>query len=71
MLVARGAADVMLEPELATWDWAALWVVVQEAGGRVSTFDGGPLTHGSSVLATNGVLHDEIVGRLLAARELD
>ena len=71
MLVARGAADVMLEPELATWDWAALWVVVEEAGGRVSTFDGGPLTHRSSVLATNGVLHDEIVGRLRMARESD
>ena len=71
MLVARGAADVMLEPELATWDWAALWVVVEEAGGRVSTFDGEPLAHGSSVLATNGVLHDEIVGRLGATRRPD
>jgi len=42
MLVARGSADVMLEPELATWDWAALWVIVEEAGGRVSTFEGKP-----------------------------
>jgi histidinol-phosphatase len=71
MLVARGAADVMLEPELATWDWAALWVVVEEAGGRVSAFDGGRLAHGSSILATNGVLHDEILGRLRAARRSD
>jgi histidinol-phosphatase len=61
MLVARGSADVMLEPELATWDYAALQVIVQEAGGRMSTFDGQPLAHGGSVLTTNGVLHDEIV----------
>jgi histidinol-phosphatase len=64
MLVARGSADVMLEPELATWDWAALWVIVEEAGGRVTTFEGGRLTHGSSVLTTNGILHDEIIARL-------
>jgi histidinol-phosphatase len=67
MLVARGSTDVMLEPELATWDWAALWVIVEEAGGRVTTFEGERLSHGSSVLTTNGVLHDEIVARLTQA----
>jgi len=72
MLVARGSADVMLEPELATWDWAALWVIVEEAGGRVTTFEGERLAHGSSVLTTNGVLHDELLGRLThAAREAE
>lgn len=72
MLVARGSADVMLEPELATWDWAALWVIVEEAGGRVTTFEGERLSHGSSVLTTNGVLHDELVARLThAARETE
>jgi histidinol-phosphatase len=64
MLVARGSVDVMLEPALATWDFAAVQVVVEEAGGRMTTFDGGPLVHGGSVLTTNGVLHDELVGRL-------
>lgn len=64
MLVARGSAEAMLEPALATWDWAALRVVVEEAGGRVTTFEGGPLAHGSSVLSTNGLLHTEIVRRL-------
>jgi histidinol-phosphatase len=64
MLVARGSVDVMLEPALATWDVAALQVVVEEAGGRMTTFDGGPLEHGSSVLTTNALLHDELVARL-------
>ena len=63
-LVARGAADVMLEAELGTWDFAALQVVVQEAGGRMTQFDGSPLAHGHSVLTTNGILHEEIVARL-------
>ncbi len=64
MLVARGSADVMLEVELATWDWAALEVVLREAGGKVTTFAGGPLEHGGSVLSSNGLLHDELVARL-------
>lgn len=64
VLVARGSADVMMEPELATWDFAALRVIVQEAGGRMTRFDGGPVEHGGSVLTTNGTLHDEVVARL-------
>jgi histidinol-phosphatase len=67
MLVARGAAEVVLEPELKVWDYAALQVIVEEAGGRVSTFDGGPLEHGGSMLTTNGLLHDEVLRRLARA----
>jgi histidinol-phosphatase len=66
-LVASGAAEVMLDPKLNLWDYAALEVIVTEAGGRMTTFDDGPLFHGCSVLTTNGVLHDEVL-RLLAPR---
>jgi histidinol-phosphatase len=68
MLVARGSADVCFEPELSTWDWAALEVVVEEAGGRITQFDGSPLEHGGSVLTTNAALHDEVVARLRSGR---
>ncbi len=64
MLVARGAADVMAEPQLAIWDWAGLQVIVEEAGGRVTTFEGEAPFDGSSVLTTNAVVHDEVVRRL-------
>ncbi|MGH2635239.1 MAG: inositol monophosphatase family protein [Actinomycetota bacterium] len=67
-LVARGSVDVCFERELATWDWAAVQVVVEEAGGRMTQFDGSPLAHGGSVLTTNGALHDEILARLEAGR---
>jgi histidinol-phosphatase len=63
-LVARGSADAMIEPALRTWDWAAMKVIVEEAGGRVTTFEGAPLTDGGSVLTTNGALHDELIRRL-------
>ena len=61
LLVARGAADVALEPELHVWDYAALVPIVEEAGGRVSTLDGAPLREGGSMLTTNGHLHPEVL----------
>jgi histidinol-phosphatase len=64
MLVARGAADVMIEPALRVWDWAPIAVIVEEAGGRVTTFEGDPPSDGSSVLTSNAVLHEDVVRRL-------
>jgi histidinol-phosphatase len=63
-LVARGSIDAVLEPRLRVWDWAAVQVVVEEAGGRITDFRGGPCWDGGPVLTTNGSLHEEIVRRL-------
>ena len=67
MLVAEGAVDIALEPELELHDMVALTVIVEEAGGRFSGLDGTPGPHGGDALATNGRLHDQVlayVGRL-------
>ena len=40
LLVAEGAVDVSTEPEVSIWDVAALVVIVEEAGGRVTGVDG-------------------------------
>jgi histidinol-phosphatase len=64
MLVARGSAEAMLEESLRTWDTAAVQVIVEEAGGRMTAFDGEPLTDRGSALSTNGLLHEELVKRL-------
>jgi histidinol-phosphatase len=66
MVVARGSADVELAPEVMLWDYAALVPVVVEAGGRMTTFEGGPLHHGGSALTTNGALHDAVLERIAA-----
>jgi histidinol-phosphatase len=66
-LVAEGAAEAMLEVGLSVWDAAAPMVIVEEAGGRVTDFDGRRAPGGPSFLATNGLLHDEIRARLAAA----
>ena len=62
-LVARGAGEAMIEPELNVWDYAALQVVVEEAGGRVSQLDGSPTRHHGSVVSSNGLVHDAILER--------
>jgi histidinol-phosphatase len=64
MLVARGAADFMLEPALRVWDWAPITVIVEEAGGRVTTFEGDPPADGSSIVTSNAALHGDVVRRL-------
>jgi histidinol-phosphatase len=69
MLVARGAAHVMAEPVLSVWDYAPVHPIVTEAGGRMTQFDGAPLTDKGSALTTNGVLHDEVVA--LARRHIE
>jgi histidinol-phosphatase len=64
MLLAEGAVDVMVEPELSLWDLAALVPIVTEAGGRFTDLAGRPGPYGGSALATNGKLHEEIYTRL-------
>ena len=61
MLVARGAAHIMVEPRLAIWDVAALEPIVREAGGRLSHLDGTPWRDAGSCLTTNEALHDQVV----------
>jgi histidinol-phosphatase len=64
MLVAEGAVDIMVEPELSLWDIAALIPIVTEAGGRFTDLTGREGPHGGSAIATNGALHDDILDRL-------
>ena len=68
-LLAEGAAEVMLEgAELYPWDVAALIPIVEEAGGRITDAEGAPLNGAGPVVASNGLLHGEVMRRLLAAK---
>ena len=67
VLVAEGAVDVSCEPELALHDMAALVPIVTEAGGRFTSLRGEPGPFGGSAVASNGLLHDEVM-RILDGR---
>ena len=61
MLVARGAAHVMVETSLRAWDVVALQPIISEAGGRLTRIDGSEWSDKKSCLTTNGFLHDEVL----------
>jgi histidinol-phosphatase len=63
-LVAEGALDVGCDAVVNLWDYAGVQLIVEEAGGRCTTFDGDALQHGGSFVSTNGALHDEVVALL-------
>lgn len=64
LLLAEGAVDLAAEPELELYDMAAPSIVVTEAGGRFSNLDGADGPHGPGAIATNGLLHEDVVARL-------
>jgi histidinol-phosphatase len=63
-LVAEGAVDVACDSVMQVWDYAPVQIVVEEAGGRCTTYQGGTPHPSGSFVATNGVLHDEVVALL-------
>jgi len=63
-MVAEGAVDIAVEPEVKVWDIAPLDLIVREAGGTFTSIDGAVGPHGGSALATNGLLHDAVLARL-------
>ena len=64
--VACGRCDGSYELYLKPWDYAAGLLMIQEAGGKVTDFAGRDIdpTRPSSVLATNGRIHEELRGYL-------
>jgi histidinol-phosphatase len=68
-LVAEGAAEAMLEIDLNVWDAAAPALLVEEAGGRVTDFEGRRRIDGRTILATNGHLHDAVRSVLVGREE--
>jgi histidinol-phosphatase len=61
MLVAEGSLDMAGEPDLQPYDMAAIQPIVEGAGGRFSSLDGENSVWTGSALATNGIIHDEVL----------
>lgn len=60
--LAAGRFDGFWEQRLRPWDTAAGALIVQEAGGRVTGFDGMPFdVRAGHVVASNGPLHEQMV----------
>jgi myo-inositol-1(or 4)-monophosphatase len=67
--VACGRFDGFWEMELNPWDTAAAWLIVKEAGGEVTTFNGGRYNHYlKQILASNGKIHKDMSRILIRGR---
>ncbi|SJZ64125.1 inositol monophosphatase family protein [Sediminibacterium ginsengisoli] len=60
--VAAGRFDGFYEHKLQAWDSAAGFLIVEEAGGKVTDFAGNPYSpYQPHIIATNGQIHDELL----------
>ena len=69
MLVAEGAAEIAIDPAMHPCDIAALQVVVEEAGGRATALSGARSIYATSLVSSNGLLHDAALQALGGAEE--
>jgi len=62
-----GRSDAMVDPGVQPYDICAPAVLIREAGGRFSSLSGEATIYGGGAIASNGVIHDELVAALQAS----
>jgi len=60
-LVATGRAELMVDPAMYIWDSAPFQVIMEEAGGTFTDWQGNPTIHANESLATNGTLFEQVM----------
>ncbi|MCP4424313.1 MAG: histidinol-phosphatase [Chloroflexi bacterium] len=60
-LVATGRAEIMMDPALAPWDAGPLGVIIEEAGGAFTDWQGNSSIHAGEGIATNGALFKQVM----------
>ena len=67
-LLAAGFVDIVIEPGVQTYDIVALIPIIEKAGGRVTSWTGGPAANGGNVIASGDPkLHEaalKMIGRV-------
>jgi histidinol-phosphatase len=67
VLVAAGAGEIAFDHGLEAWDVAPLFVLLEEAGGRITGLSGERSLSARSFVTTNGLLHEETLAVLRTA----
>ncbi|HEX9253679.1 MAG TPA: inositol monophosphatase family protein, partial [Ignavibacteriaceae bacterium] len=60
-LLATGYADIMIDPIMSVWDSMALIPIINGAGGVITDYQGKDTTLGNSIVASNKVIHSEVI----------
>jgi len=66
MLVAEGCGEIALDAKMQPWDVAAVKIIVEEAGGRSTSYTGDDSIGSPNLVSTNGHLHETVVASLSA-----
>ena len=64
--VLLGRSDAMIDPGVKPYDICAAAVLIREAGGRLTSIEGDETIYAGSAIASNGLIHDELVAALTA-----
>ncbi len=64
LLVATGRAEVMVDPIVNPWDVAAVAPVIEEAGGRFTSWSGDYDIRAGHCIGSNGLVHEQVLSRL-------
>ena len=64
VLVATGRTEAMIDPGLNLWDIAPMLVIIPEAGGQITQWNGDAAASAGDWLTTNGTIHDELLTHL-------
>lgn len=64
--VLLGRSDAMIDPGVKPYDICAAAVLIREAGGRLTSIEGEETIYGGSAIASNGLIHDELLAALAA-----
>lgn len=61
LLVATGRAEIMVDAKMMVWDCAPFTVIMEEAGGTFTDWQGNPSIYGGESVATNGALFEQVM----------
>lgn len=64
LLLATGNVDIVVDPIMNSWDIMALIPIVRGAGGRITDYSGRDPVRGSSIIATSGTIHQQVIAIL-------
>jgi len=60
-LLATGYADIMIDPIMSVWDSLALIPIINGAGGMITDYQGNDPVKGSSIVASNASIHNDVI----------
>jgi histidinol-phosphatase len=67
MLVADGCGEIALDAKMQPWDVAAVKIIVEEAGGKSTSYTGDGSIDAPNLVSTNGHLHAAVLNAIASA----